>query len=139
MSNTTYDFQAELSKAINSADPKLDRKDLLVDVFKFYTAKLLEYYLHKSGGALQSGSIDQLRRNLIHEFREAPLAEYQQSVEWYEKLFDSTIQEILNDAAYTHQGIDSVSAQENLQINPTAYINEGGLFIPERLRKSGAN
>ena len=136
MSQTNYDFQAELSKAINTADPNLNRKELIVDIFKFYTAKLLEFYMTKIGGALQSGSDEQLKRNLINEFRQAPLSENQQSIEWYEKLFDTTMQEILNDAAHAHQGIDQITSSQELSINPSAYIQEGGLFIPEHLRSS---
>ena len=47
------------------------------------------------------------------------------------------MQEILNDASLAHKGVDNVSVQQQqLEINPEAYVNEGGLFVPEHLKKS---
>ena len=132
-----YNFQKELKKSIFGCDPnKFNRNELLEDVFKAYVAKLFEWNLsRKKQNRLEVDALVEIKRNLISEFRKAELGEYQKSTEWYENLFESTVQEIFNDAAKVHQGIDNVSIEQTLRIDPRAYINEGGLFVPEHLKK----
>ena len=131
-----YNFQKDLKKSILEADPKLDKIELLTDVFKAYTAKMFEHVLgKKEDNRLEFDAMIQVKRNLIDEFRKTELGEYQRSEKWYEDLFDQTMQEILNDAANAHNGVDQVSVDQTLQINPEAYINEGGLFVPPHLKK----
>ena len=131
-----YNFQKVLRDSVLKADPvKFDKKELLTDIFKSYVAKLFEIVLsRKKGNRLEFDAMIQVKANLISEFRNTELGEYQQSVKWYEDLFDTAMQEILNDAAQNHQGINQVSIEQNLEINPDAYINEGGLFIPQHLK-----
>ena len=131
-----YNFQKDLRDSVLKADPvKFDKKELLTDIFKSYVAKLFEIVLSgKKGNRLEFDAMIQVKANLISEFRKTELGEYQQSVKWYEELFDTAMQEILNDAAQNHQGINQVSIEQNLEINPNAYINEGGLFIPQHLK-----
>ena len=131
-----YNFQKDLRDSVLKADPvKFDKKELLTDIFKSYVAKLFEIVLSgKKGNRLEFDAMIQVKANLISEFRNTELGEYQQSVKWYEDLFDTAMQEILNDAAQNHQGINQVSIEQNLEINPNAYINEGGLFIPQHLK-----
>ena len=131
-----YNFQKVLRDSVLKADPvKFDKKELLTDIFKSYVAKLFEIVLSgKKGNRLEFDAMIQVKANLISEFRKTELGEYQQSVKWYEDLFDTAMQEILNDAAQNHQGINQVSIEQNLEINPDAYINEGGLFIPQHLK-----
>ena len=131
-----YNFQKDLRDSVLKADPvKFDKKELLTDIFKSYVAKLFEIVLSgKKGNRLEFDAMIQVKANLISEFRKTELGEYQQSVKWYEDLFDTAMQEILNDAAQNHQGINQVSIEQNLEINPNAYINEGGLFIPQHLK-----
>ena len=125
----TYNFQTELKNSIFNADPKLNRKDLLDDIFKSYVAKLFERVLSKE--KLPFDALVQVKNNLISEFRSAELSEYQKSVEQYDELFDNTVKEILSLAASRHQGNDSVArGQQELIINPEIYINEGGLSVP---------
>jgi len=132
-----YDFQKELRDSIINADEKLDRKELLTDIFKAYAAKLFEIVLgRKEKNRLEVDAMVHVKKNLISEFRKTPLGEYQQSTEWYEDLFESTIQEIFNDAALAHRGVDSIKHDQQLHINKDAYINEGGLFVPEHMAKS---
>lgn len=129
MSETEYSFQTDLKNSIFNADPKLDRNELLTDIFKSYVAKLFEMTLKK--GRLPYDALVTIKANLISEFRNAELSEYQKSVEWYEKTFDETIKEILAIAASRHRGVDQVvSANQTLQINPEIYMNEKGLTIP---------
>ena len=132
-----YNFQKDLRDSVLKADPvKFDKKELLTDIFKSYVAKLFEIVLSgKNGNRLEFDAMIQVKANLISEFRKTELCEYQQSVKWYEELFDTAMQEILNDAAQNHQGINQISVDQTLEINPEAYINEGGLFIPEHLKK----
>ena len=134
-----YDFQKELKDRIFNADPmKLDRHELLEDIYKIYVAKLFEFTLGRKGkDRLETDAMIEVKRNLISEFRKTELGEYQKSVEWYEDMFDEAVQEILNDAALAHKtGSQSVTIDQTLQINPEAYVNEGGLFIPEHLKKA---
>jgi len=134
MSDQEYNFQKDLENSILNADPKIDRKELLIDIFKSYVAKMFEFTLTKKG--LPYEALVEVKNNLISEFRRAELSERQMSVEQYEALFDSTVQEILAFAASQHQGRDSVSmGNQSLQINPEAYINEGGLYVPPHLAR----
>lgn len=132
-----YNFQEELVKSVINADPRLDRSELLTDIFKAYVAKLFELKISR-GNRIPFEVLVAIKRNLIHEFREANLAEYQKSVEWYEDLFDKTVQEILNEAALRHKGQDSVSmADQTLSIHKEQYaeshgmkVSPSGLFVP---------
>ncbi|MCK5641411.1 MAG: hypothetical protein KAJ19_11460 [Gammaproteobacteria bacterium] len=134
-----YDFQKDLHDSIFDADPKLDRRELLTDIFKAYTAKMFEFVITRRKdpeNRLPFDAIVEVKKNLISEFRKAALSEHQQSVEWYEKLFDATVQEILAEAATSHGGQESIQlAQQRLEINPEAYIHEGGLFLPKGMRR----
>jgi hypothetical protein len=124
-----YNFQAALVKSIINADAKLDRRELLIDIFKAYVAKLFELKLSK-GERLPYDALVQIKRNLINEFRQAELAEYQQSIEWYENLFDKTVEEILNDAAARHQGIDTMQeATQVLSVHAKGYAASKGMTI----------
>ena len=130
MGDQEYNFQEELKKSIFNADPKIDRKELLIDIFKSYVAKLFEVVLKKKG--MPYDSLVEVKNNIIREFRATDLAEYQKSVEQYEELFDTTVKEILDYAANRHKGSESVvRAPQNLEVNGDAYVNEGGLFVPK--------
>jgi len=128
-----YNFQKDLRDSVLKADPtKLNKKELLTDIFKSYVAKLFEIVLSgKKGNRLEFDAMTQVKANLISEFRKTELGEHQQSIKWYEELFDTAMQEILNDAAQNHKGIDQISVEQTMEINPEAYVNEGGLFVPE--------
>ena len=133
-----YNFQKELKKRIFGSDEKLDRTELLEDFFKIYVAKMFEYTLgRKAEDRLEEDALVIIKRNLINEFRQTELSEYQKSVEWYEDLFDATVQEILSGAAENHQGEDSAKlANQRLEVNADAYVNEGGLYVPEHMKKA---
>ncbi len=131
------DFPKDLENTILNADPKLNKHELLEDIFKIYVAKLFELILKKSntGNRIPFDSIVEMKRNLINGFRQASLAEYQVSYDQYDELFESTVKEIFEEAAKNHKGVDLMSrAPQNLEINPETYINEGGLYIPEHLK-----
>jgi len=129
-----YDFQKELKNSIFNADPKLDKRELLIDIFKAFVAKLFEMVIAKKGkNRLEVDAMVTVKRNLINEFRQSELGEYQRSVEQYEQLFEKTIKEIFNEAAHAHPGMESISAQQQLEINRDAYIKESGLYIPGHL------
>ena len=131
------DFQKQLKKAILRVDSsKLDRKSLLEDIFKTGVAKLFEYNLGRKGkDRLELAVLVQIKKNLINEFRSAKLGEYQQSEKWYEDLFEATVKEIFEEAARNHKGINQAIVNQTLQINKEAYINEGGIYVPEHLKK----
>ena len=125
----TYNFQTDLKNSIFNADPKIDRKELLVDIFKSYVAKLFEKVL--IGKKLPFDAMVAVKNNLINEFRQTELSEYQKTVEQYDELFDETVKEILNIAAMRHKGIDTVGKQnQELVINPEIYIQEHGMTVP---------
>ncbi len=126
------DFQQDLKKAIVNADPKLDKEDLLVDIFKSFVAKMFEHVMSRKSKNLPRLSVDELitiKRNLINEFRSAELGEYQKSEQWYDDLFELTVKEIVESAS--HQGIETVSLEnQNLEINQKAYKMEKGIYRP---------
>lgn len=130
------EFQKQLEKAILNVDSsKMKRKEILEDFFKVGVAKLFEYNLGKKGkNRLELGVLIQIKRNLINVFIGAKLGEYQQTQEWYDELFDATVKEILEEAARNHQGVNQMNVNQTLEINKKAYINEGGLFVPEHLK-----
>jgi hypothetical protein len=132
MPNKEYDFQKDLEGAIfNSDSSKINRHELLIDIFKSYVAKLFEYVLSKRGkNRIELDAMVQIKRNLINEFTKASLGEYQKTNNQYDELFEQTIKEIFNDAALNHEGENIVSVNQNLEINPTIYKNEHGLFVP---------
>jgi hypothetical protein len=126
------DFQKDLRDSIFNSDEKIDREQLLEDIFKSFVAKMFEYVISRQGGdRLPFDSIVTVKNNLINEFRTASLGEYQKSEEWYDELFEKTIKEILQHAALAHKGENKVSyANQNLEINPAAYKHEKGLYLP---------
>ena len=128
-------FQTDLKNSIFNADSKLDKEELLTDIFKSFVAKMFEHVMTRKNSSLPRLSVDELvtiKRNLIHEFRSAELSEHQKSEQWYDDLFEVTVKEIVESAS--HQGIETVQlASQNLEINPEAYKREGGLFIPKNL------
>jgi len=130
------EFRKDLKKSILDADPmKVERKDLLRQIFKAYTAKLFEFTLgRKKEGRMEMDALVETKRNLINEFIGTDLGEYQMSQEWYEDLFDATIKEIFNDASLAHQGADQVNVNQTLEINPEGYVNNGGLYVPEHMK-----
>jgi hypothetical protein len=132
-----FNFGKSVSETIKKV-PGNERKELLEMVFKSYVAKLLEVMLNNSGtaGRLESGMIDEVKKRIIHEFREAPLENSQMSYEMYEDLFDTAIAEILNEAALNHQGEDHADFDltRQLEIDPRAYIKEGGIYVPPHLK-----
>lgn len=137
----TYNFQKDLEDSINNADQSLDRKELLVDIFKIYTAKLFEMVLQRSAtaGRMEVAGLVAVKQEIISEFRKASLPNIQMSVEQYEALFEKTVEEIMNDAAVAHKGEDSARIQSNLEINMDAYrahhasgwkATPSGLIVP---------
>ena len=131
-----YNFQKELEASINNADPKLDRSELLTMIFKSYIAKCIELRI-RYDSRIEHDAMLKIKENLISEFRKAALAENQKSVEQYEQLFDTSMEEILNDAANAHQGVDIAQVEHRqLEINPELYAmqkgfkkNESGLYV----------
>lgn len=135
MSDKEFDFQKELKKAIFNADPKLDRHELLTDIFKIWVARLFEYISsRKKKNHIEFSVMVEVKRNLINEFRKTELGEYQKSVEQYSDLFEETVKEILNDAALAHAGKDKVEVKQTLEINREAYIYDHGLLMPKHLK-----
>ena len=131
-----YNFQKELENSINNADVKLNRKELLEDIFKIYVAKLFELALQKSAtkDRMPYDALVEIKRNLISEFRAASLEMNQLSVEKYEQLFESTVQEIVNDAGLAHKGEDSAIIKSKLDINKREYMHThrtpSGIILP---------
>lgn len=123
-----YDFQKVLEKSIMGADEKIDRKELIVIVFKTYIAKLLEVSMQKAGGVLRFEVIKVIRDNLINEFRKASLDMYQLPEEKYSDIFDETMEEILTHAGGAHDGEDIVQeGKQVLDINAKALMSDKGL------------
>jgi len=123
-------FQEDLKKSILNADPKLDKKQLLEDIFKSFVSKMFEFVISKHGkNRIPFEAIVTIKKNLINEFRLTSLGEYQQSEEWYDNLFEKTVKEILEFASLAHDGIDEIKrANQNFEININAYKFEKGIY-----------
>ena len=122
--SSDYNFQKELKGSIFNADPNLDRKELLIDIFKSYVAKMFEFTMTRKENAanrIEFKAMVEIKRNLISEFRKTSLSEFQLSVKQYEDLFDATMQEITNFAGINHGGIDNTTVEKTLNINKDAY------------------
>ena len=132
MSSSDYNFQKELEATMR--DTIMDRSVLLEQIFKSFIAKTIEYYLDKKTNRLEMAAMKEIQRNLISEFRAADIGEWQKSIKWYEDTFDTAMQEILNDASLSHSGLDEMTIDKTLEINPNGYINNGGLYIPDHLK-----
>ena len=64
MSNDEFNFRKELKDTIFNADPKLDRHELLTDIFKFQVSKLFEYILKTKGQhRIELEAMIQIKRN----------------------------------------------------------------------------
>jgi hypothetical protein len=132
-----YNFQKDLETSIANSDPKLNKKELLEDIFKIYVAKLFEIAIQKSKtpNRLPLEALVEIKRNLISEFRKASLEMIQMSVEQYEVLFEKTVQEIVNDAGLAHRGEDSAIIRSEFDINRSLYkqtnkTTPSGLILP---------
>jgi len=113
----------------------MDRKELLKMTFKYWVAKLFEHIQTKRGAdRLEADYVVEVKKNLIREFRDTDLGEYQMSEKQYDDLFEKTVQEILQEAALRHKGEDIVSIESTLSINTEKYIKEGGLFVPKHMK-----
>lgn len=132
-------FAKDLEKTINNADEKVDKRELLEDIFKSYVAKLFEVNIQER--RLPYGVLIEVKRLLIAAFRSASLSEYQRSVKQYEELFDKTVQEIIDYASTrNNEGEDIIEEDKGkvLEINAKEYQNQSnfkkndsGLFIPK--------
>ena len=125
-------FQEELEKSVLEADEKLDKEELLTDIFKSFVAKMFEHLLTRGKKGMTQLRMDEVvavKQNLINEFRQASLGEYQKPTVWYEDLFEKTVGEIYSGAQ--HEGSENIElANQNLEINEDAYKREGHLFVP---------
>ena len=133
-----YNFGKELVKSVHTVSAE-EREEMLKMIFKSYVAKLLEILMNNSKlkDGLEANMLEEVKTNLINEFRNAPLGVSQRPVEFYEELFNTAMQEILNEASLNHEGVDSVKVDKYKQfsINPQEYINGGGLIIPDHLKR----
>lgn len=140
-------FQKSLSDAILNRDQKLNPKELLIDIFKTYVAKMMEQNVIANNGRLEADYINQMKGYLITEFKDADLGDYNLSIKAYSELFDDSFKEILNDAANNHKGEDVAEVDETrqLEVDKQGYHNEilkrnqngeavtkGGIILPGR-------
>jgi hypothetical protein len=139
-------FQEELKETIlNRTDPNMSKHDVLCDIFKTYTVKMLEQNVLANKNRLESKFLTMIKAYLISEFRNTELGEDQMSEAHYEEMFDSTIKGLFNDVAHAHSGVDTiVDGQQELLVDRKTYDNEiapkygkggmvqtaGGLWVP---------
>lgn len=134
-----------LSKAIkeklDKSGPMTNKHEYLEDIFKFYVADFWIYVKEiseKNKTELTVDTLTESKRTLVDEFRNIEgIPEYQLSVEKYEQLFETTVQEILNEAAHAHEGSDSYKMDQTLSIDKDGYAdqnnyvkNSDGLYVP---------
>lgn len=124
-------FREELKETIvNRIATNLSRADILEDIFKTYTAKMMESNVLANKNRMEAGYLHMIKSYMINEFRGADLAEYQMSEEWYSKLFDSTVREILNGSSAGREE-NSVTQTQEIIKNPNAMRQtKSGLWVP---------
>lgn len=124
-------FRQELKETIvDRVDPKLSRKEVLEDIFKTYVAKMMETNVMANKNRMEAGYLHMIKTYMINEFRGAELAEHQMSEDWYSKLFDSTVKEILNGSS-TGKEENSVTQTKEIVKNPNAMKQtKSGLWVP---------
>ena len=132
-----FDLSVELEKSIQSAKPE-DRIEILIVAFKSSVIQRIGDLMVQVGSAgIEPDMLMVTRRELIKDFRDAKIGEAQRSEEQYEEMFDETIEGLLNYASHVHEGEDSAKfANQVLDVNADAYVNEGGLFVPGHLTSS---
>jgi len=118
---------SELAKALEDAvisgTAKANPTEIITVLFKHAVSRMFEKAIVSKGDGTKSMRYDAIletKRGLIHTFKTANLGDHQKSTEWYEQLFDSTVQEILNFASHRHEGSDIISLDQARQfsINP---------------------
>jgi hypothetical protein len=124
-------FQEELRDTLlYRCDPKLSKKETLVDIFKTYVAKMLEQNVLANKNRLSVDYLTMVEGYLINEFRSAELGEWQMSEQQYADLFAKTMQEIFNDASLAHKGENVIqNADQRLEVNKKIYDNEVAPYI----------
>jgi len=120
-----------LEGAVMSATAKVKPSEVIRSIFKHAVSSMFEKAIvNKSDGTsgMMYDVILETKRNLISTFRDANLQNHQKPIDWYEDLFDKTVQEILNFAAKMHEGEDITEFDNHRQfsINPS--------MIPPNLR-----
>jgi hypothetical protein len=134
-------FQQDLKIALDKVDQsKQSKKEVLVDIFKMTVAKLFEIQIDKSRAAdrLEFDQLVMVKRNVISLFRGAELSEDQMSEEQYDKLFDATVQEIMNEASHAHEGHDSATNDQQLLVNAREYHAMKGMPVQSRFSRTPA-
>jgi hypothetical protein len=110
-------FQEELRKTIiERMDPKLSRKEVLIDIFKTYTAKMMEQNVMANKNRMNADYVTMLKGYMINEFRNTSLGEWQLPEKEYSKLFDQTMKEIFDHASAAHAGEDKVVKSKEQQV-----------------------
>lgn len=124
-------FQQELKETIvDRVDPKLSRKEVLEDIFKTYVAKMMETNVMANKNRMEAGYLHMIKTYMINEFRGAELAEHQMSEDWYSKLFDSTVKEILNNSSVDAEE-NSITQTKEIVKNPNAMRQtKSGIWVP---------
>lgn len=113
-----------------NADPNKSRLETLEDTFKYYVSELLKINISQNRNRIQGGFTEALCGHCINEFRGAQLGEFQQSEEWYSKLFIATIKEIFNASANNHAGEDKMEVNHNqrLEIDKAGWAKKNGIY-----------
>ena len=132
----TYNFQDHIETMMSKRDITVEPNKLLEDLFRACLSQLLILKL-KRGGRIESGALNEIKRNMISEFRQCKLSPYQKSVEQYETLFDETVREIFKEAEMRHQGVDTINVNQTLEVNERAYAatkgfskSASGIYVP---------
>ena len=133
-------FAQHLKGKMDECGPTKDKKEYLILIFKYYITEYLIHTKTVSGSnkdELESDALNEAKRTLVDQFFNVQgISEYQYSLKQYEEIFDQTIQGILTLAEHNHKGEDKVVHDQNLLINPDAYIHEGGLYLPKGMEKT---
>lgn len=121
MDNTSLiEIAKALEAAVMSGTAKAKPSEIISTLFKHSVSRMFEKAIvSKTDGtkSMRYDAILETKRGLIQSFLNANLGDYQKSTEWYEKLFDSTVQEILSFASQRHKGNDIITLDQGREFS----------------------
>lgn len=116
-----------LKDAISNSTDKVKPEETIKTLFKHAVARMFEEAMIATGRSqrMEYDAIVETKNALIYLFRNTELGEHQKSIEWYEDLFDATVQEILNFASHNHKGSDIITLDNSREfsINPARLVD----------------
>ena len=119
---------------ILNADAKVNREMLLEEIFKNTIVDFFKFALQNQAKTkwLAYNLMLTCKGEVINEFRSAELGPFQKSTEWYEKIFNKTLYDLLEYAGDNHPGTESKEVARSDNYAGTSFSrSSSGLYVPK--------